>query len=719
MAQAGTAYLDIEARTDDMQSAILDALSSIDSTVAIEADTGAVSDDVSAAVADADTTAVVEADATAVADDVSAAVAEADTTAVIDADTSEAQSEIDAIDGGSVVTTVTADTSQAQEGINDLSGSVEGLLGTLGGGGGGGGAVGALGDFAGALGVGSVGVAGLTAGLGAAAYAASEVLQSFGEAQVVAAETNSMLGSLGDGAVTSSAHISELSQSIMEYSGFSDEAVQSGANTLLMFDNINSQPVFDRALNDAADLARRLGTDVPTAARMLGMALQDPEAGMNRLRRAGIVLTESQKATVEAMMETGDVAGAQEVIFDALEGRIGNVAEDYGETLPGQMDKANESIDEMKESFGQLLAPMAAFGASAAADVADGINAITVSAGGWLHGAAVDLGQWIGVVDESAGAADGAARSFVDLGAVSSDALFTGGHASQFMADRLGDTEGEASDAERAISDLAQAIDDYVNGIVSVPAAQRDLRQSFADLAEANVSGTWNDQAEAMEDVIVNTANLVQTQNDLGFSTEQMNATIYGAIGILNAAHDAGQITDDQFARLSAQIQGIPIPDPITTTTNAPDTEAQVKTLGDTIEKTPTAWSTRFTDNAPETSGRIGGVVAAIRNIDRNVDINLRVNTGSLYADVAGAAAALRSLRGPESTLGPSDARQSVTAATSGLAGLAVDVPTGTTAGGRGNRTSPGGQPLQVVLDRRVIGEVMVPILADADRELR
>lgn len=564
----------------------------------------------------------------------------------VGADTSEAQSEIDAIDGGSVVTTVTADTSQAQEGINDLSGSVEGLLGTLGGGGGGG-AVGALGDFAGALGVGSVGVAGLTAGLGAAAYAASEVLQSFGEAQVVAAETNSMLGSLGDGAVTSSAHISELSQSIMEYSGFSDEAVQSGANTLLMFENINSQPVFDRALNDAADLARRLGTDVPSAARMLGMALQDPEAGMNRLRRAGIVLTESQKATVEAMMETGDVAGAQEVIFDALEGRIGNVAEDYGDTVPGQMDKANESIDEMKESFGQLLAPMAAFGASAAADVADGINAITVSAGGWLHGAAVDLGQWIGLVDESAGAADGASRSFVDLGAVSSDALFTGGHASQFMADRLGDTEGEASDAERAISDLAQAIDDYVNGIVSVPAAQRDLRQSFADLAAANVDGTWNDQAEAMEDVIVNTANLVQTQNDLGFSTEQMNATIYGAIGILNAAHDAGQITDDQFARLSAQIQGIPVPDPINVETNAPDAEAQVKTLGDTIEKTPTAWSTRFTDNAGDAQGHVDSLGAAARLVDGDYWLNFDISIGAALNQIdtlRNAAASVKSI---------------------------------------------------------------------------
>lgn len=565
----------------------------------------------------------------------------------VGADTSEAQSEIDAIDGGSVVTTVTADTSQAQEGINDLSGSVEGLLGTLGGGGGGGGAVGALGDFAGALGVGSVGVAGLTAGLGAAAYAASEVLQSFGEAQVVAAETNSMLGSLGDGAVTSSAHISELSQSIMEYSGFSDEAVQSGANTLLMFDSINSQPVFDRALNDAADLARRLGTDVPSAARMLGMALQDPEAGMNRLRRAGIVLTESQKATVEAMMETGDVAGAQEVIFDALEGRIGNVAEDYGDTLPGQMDKANESIDEMKESFGQLLAPMAAFGASAAADVADGINSITVAAGGWLHGGAVDLGQWLGLVDESADAADGASRSFVDLGAVSSDALFTGGHASQFMADRLGDTEGEASDAERAISDLAQAIDDYINGIVSVPAAQRDLRQSFADLAAANVSGTWNDQAEAMEDIVINTANLVQTQNDLGFSTEQMNATIYGAIGILNAAHDAGQITDDQFARLSAQIQGIPVPDPINVETNAPDAEAQVKTLGDTIEKTPTAWSTRFTDNAGDAQGHVDSLGAAARLVDGDYWLNFDISIGAALNQIAtlrNAAASVKSI---------------------------------------------------------------------------
>ena len=93
--------------------------------------------------------------------------------------------------------------------------------------------------------------------------------------RVVVAETDSILGSLGDSAVVTGGHIAELSQRVMEYSGFSDEAVRAGANTLL----ISTRSGLLRCSTGrsrAPPTARRMNTDVPTAARLLGMALQGP-----------------------------------------------------------------------------------------------------------------------------------------------------------------------------------------------------------------------------------------------------------------------------------------------------------------------------------------------------------------------------------------------------------------------------------------------------------
>ncbi len=700
MAQAGTAYLDIEARTDDMQSAILDALSSIDSTVAIEADAGAVSDDVSAA------------------------VAEADTTAVVDADTSGAQAEIDSIDGGTTETTVTADTTEAQQSVDDLSGSVGDLMSNIGGAGGDG-AAGMLDGFIGALGgAGLAGGAAATGGIAALALGVADVTQSFGEAQAVAAETDSMLASLGAGAVTSAGHIGDLSQAIMEYSGFSDEAVQQGANTLLMFDNINSQPVFDRALNDAADLARRLRTDVPTAARMLGMALQDPEHGMNRLKRAGVDLTDSQKATVEAMMATGDVAGAQEVVFDALEAKIGNLAEAYGDTLPGQIDRTNEKIDEQKEKIGEDVGP---WYARALEGLSNMVTGLTSGTDEMIRG--MDGGT--SATSDAASAADSAGKAFGDLGA---DARAAGAG--------MDDLAGAADDAGYSVSNLDDRVQAYLDGTFRVPDAERALRESLDALGDvfADSTHTADDVSAAFEDVAYATAGVGTATGDMGSAVDSAK------FGLLALASQAG-LSSDEMARLIAVLDvmpgqvdipvtapgadevegqatrignallGIP-PTDIDVTSNAPEVADDVDTLSGAVDQVPDRPSVMFGDNAPAAQDRVDALGYAATTADGDYWLNFHIGgIGEAISQLVN----LRDLKNSleTSALGPTDVQRSVTAATSGLAAAAVITPV--VADGRGRRRAMVNNiTVHAGLnDSREVAEKIRQVLGDLDRESR
>ena len=67
------------------------------------------------------------------------------------------------------------------------------------------------------------------------------------------------------------------------------------------------------------DLAAQGFGSVDQNARMLGRALEDPERGMTRLERMGVILNDTQKEQVTAMMEAGDAAGAQAILLGQAE----------------------------------------------------------------------------------------------------------------------------------------------------------------------------------------------------------------------------------------------------------------------------------------------------------------------------------------------------------------------------------------------------------------
>jgi hypothetical protein len=183
-------------------------------------------------------------------------------------------------------------------------------------------------------------------------------IDEFMEAQKVMAQTNAVLKSTGGVAKVTSKDITTLSSSIMRMSGIDDEAVQAGQNLLLTFTKIRNETgkgndIFDQATLAMTNLSVAMGKDLSSSAILVGKALNNPIKGMGSLSRAGVQFTEGQKATIESLVDSGNVMGAQKIILRELETQFGGSAEAAGKTLPGQLNILKQTFSNLA---GELVA---------------------------------------------------------------------------------------------------------------------------------------------------------------------------------------------------------------------------------------------------------------------------------------------------------------------------------------------------------------------------
>lgn len=203
------------------------------------------------------------------------------------------------------------------------------------------------------------------------------------EAEQSQAKMESVFESTGAAAWTSIDALNAHAEALAEATTFDDDAVKGAQAALLQFGTIAGEQ-FTGATEAAADLAAFMDTDITSAAETLGKALADPEAGMARLTRAGIILTDAQKEAVTAMVAAGDTAGAQQAILDAVSGRIGNVAEDLAATSGGQMAQAMNALGEAGEAIGTLLLPVLTGLAGVLKDVANWFRGLSPEMQGFI-----------------------------------------------------------------------------------------------------------------------------------------------------------------------------------------------------------------------------------------------------------------------------------------------------------------------------------------------
>lgn len=129
--------------------------------------------------------------------------------------------------------------------------------------------------------------------------------------------------------------------------------------------------VFDRATKLSLDLAQLGFGSVESASVLLGKALNDPVKGLTALQRVGVALTDSQKEQVKAFVASGDTLGAQKIILQEVESQVGGAAAAYGETLPGKIAIAEQSLENMKGSLVAAEAPLIELGAEGVAFLTD------------------------------------------------------------------------------------------------------------------------------------------------------------------------------------------------------------------------------------------------------------------------------------------------------------------------------------------------------------
>lgn len=193
-------------------------------------------------------------------------------------------------------------------------------------------------------------------------------------AQKVTAQTEVTLRNLGTTSGTTMAEVDKLSIAMLNQSGVDDEVAKSAENVLLRLGATGD--AFRRATQDSADLAAAMGTDMVSAAELLGKALAHPEQAARLLKPVIGGLTAAQLELIKNFQLVGDAAGAQGVIFDAVESKVSGSAEAYGKTLPGQLAIAQQSMANAKAELVGGLAPALELNAKLTTTLAHGIQSL-------------------------------------------------------------------------------------------------------------------------------------------------------------------------------------------------------------------------------------------------------------------------------------------------------------------------------------------------------
>ena len=222
---------------------------------------------------------------------------------------------------------------------------------------------GRLGKFGGtAKKFGIAAAAGLAAA-GAAAIVVGKQLIAAGEA---AATSNARIKQIADsmglfgdqaGAVTD--RLIKLAEATARNTGVDTDAIKLTQAKLLTFGELAKTAgevggSFDRATLAAINLASAGFGEASGNAVQLGKALQDPIKGMTALNKSGVTFTETEKARIEALVESNKLGEAQTMILEAIEKQVGGTAA----ATANATDKMKVVFTQLQQQLGEALLPI-------------------------------------------------------------------------------------------------------------------------------------------------------------------------------------------------------------------------------------------------------------------------------------------------------------------------------------------------------------------------
>jgi hypothetical protein len=162
-----------------------------------------------------------------------------------------------------------------------------------------------------------------------------------------------------------SGELKTMAAELQKVTGFSDEAIESAMAFVAASGKVRGDN-FKRTAVAAVDMAAALRAagdeegNVESAAKMLSKALEDPEEGLSKLKRAGVQFTGAQEDQIKAMVKAGKTAEAQAVILAEVERRYKGTAAAMHEQNKGVNDLAT-SYDDLMEQVGGAITKSTGF----------------------------------------------------------------------------------------------------------------------------------------------------------------------------------------------------------------------------------------------------------------------------------------------------------------------------------------------------------------------
>lgn len=210
-------------------------------------------------------------------------------------------------------------------------------------------------------------IAGIATGAGLAGMFAAITANTI-QAEREQAQLAAALKATGGAAGYSQARLNDMAAAMEGLTTFSAGEFNQAQTVLLGFANIAGKQL-PQALQRAADYAARTGATMASAAETMGRALDIPSIGMASLQRQGFKFSDSQIALARQLEETGRIAEAQQIVFDALDETYGGAAaaarDTYGgaiaglrNTISGLLTGGDGSLDAAKTAINDLNATL-------------------------------------------------------------------------------------------------------------------------------------------------------------------------------------------------------------------------------------------------------------------------------------------------------------------------------------------------------------------------
>lgn len=139
---------------------------------------------------------------------------------------------------------------------------------------------------------------------------------------------------------------------------YTGDQVLAAGNVLSVYKNISDEAL-PRVIALVKDISRQKGlSELTSQAMQLGRALENPTQATRMLRMAGITLTDQIEDQIKALVESGDVTGAQAILIEELEAKYAGLADMLGGSLSDRLEIVKHRFDEVQKQVGDEMIPV-------------------------------------------------------------------------------------------------------------------------------------------------------------------------------------------------------------------------------------------------------------------------------------------------------------------------------------------------------------------------